>query len=205
MFYRQFEFAQEIATRGDPRALPALEPWLSHEDRHFRANAAFVFARFGDPRGPQVLERILSDRSNRPEGQGIPNGRYSLERQIMADRYYAVHVMGELRGSWAVPTLVPLLKDPDLNNKVPWALGQIGDPAAVGPLIDALTDESPAVIVYVIYALETLNAKEALPRLNALLTDHRRSNLGTQISVAQAAQRAIATLGGAPAAPPAGK
>ena len=38
--------------------------------------------------------------------------------------------------------------------------------------------------------------KEALPRLTALLKDHSRSNLGAQVSVADAARAAIARLRG---------
>jgi hypothetical protein len=189
--YRQFAVAQEIATRGDSRPLAALEPWLTHEDRHQRANAAFVFARFGDPRGLQVLEEILSDRSNRPEGQVIRNGRFSLELQISADRYYAVHVLGELRDAAALPLLVPLLQDEEVDYKVASVLGLIGDPSAIPPLIAALDDENPTLLVHVIYALETLNAKEALPRLAALLKDQR---LGAGVSVAEAAEGAIAAL-----------
>ena len=193
-FYQQFAIAQEIASRGDSRPLAALAPWLTHEDRHLRANAAFVFGRFGDLRGLQVLQRILSDRSDRPEGQGRPGGNYTLASQIRADRYYAVHVLGELRDAGAVPILVPLLQDEEVDYKVPWALGLIGDRSAILPLIESLDDENPTLRVHIIYALETLNAKEALPRLTALLTDHRRSNFGAQVSVAEAAQGAIAAM-----------
>jgi HEAT repeat protein len=77
---------------------------------------------------------------------------------------------------------------------VPWALGEIGDQRAVGPLLNALDDDSPSARVMAIYALEALKAKEALPRLIALLDDHRRTNFGAQVSVADAARAAIAKL-----------
>jgi hypothetical protein len=48
--------------------------------------------------------------------------------------------------------------------------------------------------VMAIYGLEALNAKEALPRLVPLLDDHRRTNFGAQVSVADAARAAIAKL-----------
>ena len=48
--------------------------------------------------------------------------------------------------------------------------------------------------VLVIYALETLHATEALPRLTVLLNDHRKSTFGAQVSVADAAKAAIAKL-----------
>jgi hypothetical protein len=198
VFFRQFDIAKEIVNRQDARVLPALESWLTHVDRHQRSNAAFIFGKFGDPRGLQVISEILDDRSYRPEGQGIPtassDGRYHFERQIRSDRYYAAHLLGDLGDPRAVPILVALLKDTEVISIVPWALGQIGDRGAIGPLIAALDDDDPSKRVSLIYALETLDAKEALPRLTALLNDERKSNFGAQVSVADAARGAIAKL-----------
>jgi hypothetical protein len=198
VFFRQFDIAKEIVDRRDSRVLPSLTAWLSHEDRHLRGNAALIFGGLGDPRGLKVITDILTDRSARPEGQGVAgassDGRYHVEQQISADRYYAVHLLGELRDSRAIPILVPLLKDKEVDYKVPWALGQIGDTSAVSGLLEALDGGSPAMLVYVIYALETLNAKEAVPRLMRLLDDHRASNLGAGVTVAEAAKAAIAKL-----------
>ena len=61
-------------------------------------------------------------------------------------------------------------------------------------IIDALDDDSPSMRVLSIHALETLNAREALPRLISLLDDHRKSHFGAQVSVADAAKAAIAKL-----------
>ena len=93
-----------------------------------------------------------------------------------------------------MPTLAALLKDRDVNYIVPWALGEIGDKRAVAPLLQVLDDDNPSMSVLAIYALETLNAKEAVPRLTSLLDDHRLSNFGAQVSVADAARAAIAKL-----------
>jgi len=198
VFWRQFTIAKEIVDRHDSSVLGSLAAWLNHEDRHLRGNAAFIFGRLGDPRGFQVVAEILTDRSDRPEGQGMAtasgDGRYHVARQIAADRYYAAHLLGDLGDPRGVSILVPLLKDAEVTSIVPWALGQIGDTRAVGPLLDALDDDSPSMRVLSIYALETLNAKEALPRLISLLDDHRKSNFGAQVSVADAAKAAIAKL-----------
>jgi hypothetical protein len=198
VFWRQFAIAKELVDRRDSSILPPLVDWLSHVDRHVRGNAAFMFAGLGDPRGFPIITDILADRSDRPEGQGIAtassDGRYRVARQISADRYYAAHLLGDLRDPRAVPILVPLLKDPEVNSVVPWALGEIGDQRAVGPLIAVLETDDPSMRVLVIYALETLKAKEALSRLTALLGDHRKSNFGAQVSVADAARSAIAKL-----------
>jgi HEAT repeat protein len=69
--------------------------------------------------------------------------------------------LGDHRDPRPVPILVLLLKDGEVNSIVPWALDPIGDKRAVGPLLDVLDDDSPSMRVLSIYALETLNAKEA--------------------------------------------
>jgi hypothetical protein len=132
VFYKQFEVAKHIVALRDPRALPELESGLNHEDRHVRANVAFVFAGLKDKRGLATLYGILDDRSDRPLGQGIPAiaGNISMDRwwlksQIVADRYYAVHVLGELGDPAAIPVLERLRDDPEVGYKVPWALDQI--------------------------------------------------------------------------------
>jgi hypothetical protein len=65
VFSRQFEVAKAIVAANDRSVLPRLEPWLTHEDRHFRGNAAFIFARLGDPRGFDAIVAILSDHSEK--------------------------------------------------------------------------------------------------------------------------------------------
>ena len=196
VFYQQFEVAKMLVQSGDKSALPALEPWLSNEDRHARCVAAFVFAGLGDDRGLQVISAVLKDISDRPEGQGTSAGKWSLNGQIRADRYYAVHVLGALKDKRAVPILVPLLQDEQINYNVAWALGEIGDRQAIGPLIEALRDKSSDVRVIAIQALEKLEAKEAMPQLRALLNDQEKTHFGAQVSVADSAKAAIAVLEG---------
>jgi len=199
VFYRQLEIAKALVERGDQSVLPLLVPWLDHQDRHVRGNTALVFGGLGDPRGLQVISGILADRSDRPEGQGMSgtssDGRYHVQQQVAADRYYAAHLLGDLRDPNGVSILVPLLKDKEVDAVVPWALGQIGGPRAVTSLIEALSDDDPSMRVSVIYALEMLKAQEAIPRLRSLLDDHRTSRLGTPVSVSEAARGAIAMIG----------
>jgi HEAT repeats len=196
-FSRQLDIARAIVERRDASVLPGLVSFLAHNDRHIRGNAAFMFAALGDSRGFPTIVEILSDRSYRSTGQDVRaagNGQYRVESQIAADRYYAAHLLGDLRDPRAIPILVPLLKDREVNSIVPWSLGQIGGTRAVGPLIDALDDDDPSMRVLSIYGLEALGAREALPRLTALLDDHRQSNFGAQVTVANAAAAAIAKL-----------
>ena len=131
---------------------------------------------------------------DRKDSSVLPSLAAWLNHEDAADRYYAAHLLGDLRDPRGVPILASWLKDKEVSSIVPWALGEIGDKSAVGPLLDALDDDNPSLRVLAIYALETLNAKEAVPRLIALLGDHRKSNFGAQVSVAEAAKAAIAKL-----------
>lgn len=194
MFFRQLEIARVFPAGPNPDVVRALEPWLSHDDRHLRGNVALLLARLGDPRGFSTIVEILADRSPRSEGQGIPGGRWSLSGQIRSDRYFAAHLLGDLKDPRGVDVLIPLLDDPDTESIVPWSLAEIGDRRAIPPLIEMLSRDAPATRVYTIYALERLNAREALPRLRELLNDHRKSNLGTPVTVSDAARRAIAAI-----------
>jgi HEAT repeat protein len=192
-FWRQFEVAKKLVARGDKSALPALESRLSNEDRHARCVAAFVFAGLGNDRGLEVIIAVLNDMSDRPD-TGVVSGNWSLQAQILSDRYFAVHVLGALKDKRAVPILIPLLRDQQINYNVAWALGEIGDDRAVSPLIEALRDKNSDVRVIAIHALEKLRAGDALPHLHALLNDHEKTHFGDQISVADAAKAAIAAL-----------
>lgn len=200
LFLRQFEVAKALAATKDASILPKLEPWLKREDRHLRGNAAFVFASLGDSRGFEVITAILNDRSDRSFAQGVPGiagssaPEYLSKAQIRADRYYAAHLLGDLKDPRAVPILVPLLKDTEVNYIVPWSLGQIGDKSAIQPLIGTLSDGSAGMRVLAIYALVGLKAIEALPRLRQLLSDNEKSNFGAMVPVAEAAREAIAKL-----------
>jgi hypothetical protein len=194
VFWRQFEIGQALAAANDRVAVVELESWLTHDDRHLRGNVAFVLGRLGDPRGFETIAAILADRSPRSTGQGISGGNWTVEAQVRADRYYAAHLLGDLKDPRGVDLLVPLLNDGDVDNVVPWSLAEVGERRAVGPLIGQLERDDPSVRVLAISALEKLNAREALPRLRQLLQDNRRSNFGDRTPVAEAAKRAIAVI-----------
>ena len=195
VFWRQFEIAKAIVTAKDASILPRLEPWLTNQDRHTRGNAAFIFAGLGDPRGFDVILAILADRSedrevHLPSSVGTP----WVAGQIREDRYYAAHLLGDLKDPRGVPVLVRLLTDRDVNYIVPWSLAQIGDRSAIAPLIGSLQDTDPNMRVLVIHALAGLNATEALPQLRALRNDDAKSTFDKFEPVSGAARSAIAKL-----------
>jgi HEAT repeat protein len=112
--------------------------------------------------------------------------------QISADRYYAAHLFGDLKDARAMPILVPLLNDREVQYIVPWSLGEIGDKTAVPPIM--LTDKNPDMRVLAIDALEDLRAKEAMPRPRLLLHDDERIHFDGLGTVAEAARAAIAKI-----------
>jgi HEAT repeat protein len=192
VFWRQFEVAKAIVAAKDMGVLPQLEPWLTHEDRELRGNAAFIFARLGDSRGFDVIVSILGDRSERRKVDKISSvGLPDVQGQITQDRYYAAHLLGDLKDPRAIPILVPLLTEPIVKDIVPWSLAQIGNRSAIPPLIRTLSDPDPSMRVLAIYALADLKATDALPRLRQLLDDTARSHFDKLESVAEAAQAAI--------------
>ena len=107
-FWEQFEVAKKIVALHDKSVLPRLELWLRCEDMRRRGNAAFVFARLGDDRGREVIQAILEDRSpTRVVFEFDSAGHPSPALQIRADRYYAAHLLGDLKDVRAVPILIP--------------------------------------------------------------------------------------------------
>jgi HEAT repeat protein len=177
-FFGQFEVAKEIVALHDSSVLSQLEPHLKEEDRLVRGNAAFIFAALGDDRGFDVICDILKDRSQRRAGQGVATACKSpsgcVKQEIRQDRYYAAHLLGDLKQPRAVPILVPLLKDSDVQYIVPRSLAQIGDHDAVAPLIETLHDPNPDMRWLAVNALATLKAKEALPQLREMQGDDAR-------------------------------
>jgi HEAT repeat protein len=194
VFWEQFEIAKNLVSLHDPAVLERLKTYLKDEDRHVRGNAALVFAALGDDRGFEVISSILKDRSDRPDGQGMPGGNWDLTAQISADRYYAVQLFGDLKDARAVPVLIPLLKDREVNWIVPWALGEIGDKSAIPPLIETLSDKSPDMRVLAIDALEALRAKQSLPQLRLLIDDDEKTHFDGSRTVAEEARAAISKL-----------
>jgi HEAT repeat protein len=195
VFWKQFEVAKKIVALHDKSVLQDLEPWLSNEDMHLRGTAAFILGSLGDDRGFQVIKAILEDRSGRRAVSAFDDtGALNLGRQIAEDRYYAAHLFGDLKDVRAVSILVPLLKDEEVNRIVPWSLGQIGDKSAIPPLIEMLDDKNPDMRVLAIYALEQLDAKEALPKMRVLLTDDETIHFDGLGPVSGAARKAIDKL-----------
>jgi HEAT repeat protein len=203
VFWKQVDMTDEIVSVAKPADLAPLVPALTHADRHVRGNVGYLFAKMGDPRGFPTIVAILTDRSadrlifadRLVDSAGNPTPTpTALARQISEDRYYAVHLLGELRDPRAVDVLVPLLDHDEVNYNVAWALGEIGDSRAVTPLITALRNKDALVRTTAIGALVNLKAKLALPAIESLVDDEAYPSAGEHITVGDAARKALDTL-----------
>ena len=172
---------------------------------NLRGNAAFIFASLGDDRGFEILKTILAGHSGYAVSdlsKSDPRLQIRWDGYSVEDRYYAAHLFGDLKDARAVPALIPLLKDKDINYKVAWSLGQIGDKSAIPALIQTLDDKDLDIRVVAMYALEQLDAKEALPKMRVLLTDDETIHFDGLGPVSDAAKKAIIDLERKPKAPP---
>ena len=83
-------------------------------------------------------------------------------------RFEVMHLLGRFEDERAVPTLVEGLKDksPRVAATAAWALGQIGAPIALAPLLKYVRDPTVEVRQYVLGALGPCHSYEAEPALS---------------------------------------
>ncbi len=153
--------------RQGPYAVPHLVSLSRGDNMEVAMFAVQILSRIKDPTSAQSLLPLL-EHSDSNISQA------------------AIEALGALKAREAVPGLIRLL-DADLwlQFAAVAALGEIGDPRAVQPLLDAIPNEmlaEPAVD-----ALGRIGEPEALPRLLAHLADHERLPLRDQLLKACAA------------------
>jgi len=83
-------------------------------------------------------------------------------------RFEIMHLLGRFKDERAVPTLIAALKDksPRVAATAAWALGQIGSPAALAPLLKYVRDPTVEVRQYVLGALGPCHSYETEPALS---------------------------------------
>ena len=83
-------------------------------------------------------------------------------------RFEVMHLLGRFKDERAVPTLIAALKDrsPRVAAAAAWALGQIGAPAALAPLLQYVRDPTAEVRQYVLGALGPCHSYETVPTLS---------------------------------------
>jgi len=141
--WTQAEVGKKLIVLGDKSIVPDMAKILKSEDRRERCNAAWVLAGLGDRRGLSALLAELKDTGQRPTKLIRSDGTPNVPGQIAQDRYYAVHVLGELGDQKAVPELIEVLKDESLNYKAAIVLGSLGDRRAIPALKEMLNTCRP--------------------------------------------------------------
>lgn len=146
----------------DDRAAPAL----------LRVHAAMALAKRGDSAGVDVLAGALDD----------------CEDRVLLCRLIILQ-LGALKDRRAVPALVKHLPEVQNRREMVDALGEIGDPAAIPPLIERLAgDEYVPVRAQAARALARIGRPEAVPALERAVRED------TEASVVSAAKDALETL-----------
>ena len=193
VFWQQFLIAEQIVERHDVGVIPSLIDWLTHEDRHLRGNAAFIVGRLGDPRGFQVIADILTDRFDRPVGQGSGDEAAGIASPSNRRRSLLCRASARRPArSAGCPDSGVTAEGSRRRYIVPWALRRSVTSAQSLPR-QVFDDGSPSMCVLAICAGNTqCEGRGSSPDRAA--DDHRLSNFGAQASVADAARAAIAKL-----------
>jgi putative heme-binding domain-containing protein len=124
----------ELAARGD-KVLPPLRKLLvdpNADDIRSRLSAVRVACRIDSPEA----RRLVRDAVKQPQSAGLSLGDDEVVRQA------AIHAVSVWRDGAAGPVLVEQLKNanPHTRRVAAEALGRIGDPKAVPPILEALAD-----------------------------------------------------------------
>lgn len=157
-----------------------------------RMEAAKALSRSRDPRALAPLLAVLAD----------------ANRDV---RWAAIEALGDLGDRRAVPALVEYLKRPEAyrwgKRLAASALGAIGDPAALEPLLGLLADEDPFVRRAAAMALLRLGDPGALQKVAALVkagTDETLGSVRRELARAEESRRRRAARAQAAEPPPAG-
>jgi tetratricopeptide (TPR) repeat protein/HEAT repeat protein len=138
---------------GDARVLSDVLPLMEHPELAMREAATFTLGRSGDKRAVGPLVKALGDR--RPSVQALAClglaqiddtrvapaaiGMLADPRKDDVTRAACAYAVGVRRSTAATPALLSALVDNrgEAQRVAAWALGQIGDPKTLGPLIRA--------------------------------------------------------------------
>lgn len=169
---------------GEP-AIEACIQALDGADADVQAALQNVLCAFGDAAVPSLIQALTSDRSRAPAATILDRMGWEPWRDTERAWYLIAReewVELALMGAPAVEPLIRTLNGGDdrIRGEAAATLGEIGDPAAVGPLVDALADE--AVAPAVADALVAIG-KPAVPPTLALLEERTGAALSNAVEV----------------------
>lgn len=140
------------ARGGDPQAIVQLTGLLSARDAGVADRVYAILIEIGTRAVPALLEQV--------------------QAKDKQQREYAIAALGTLKVASAVPEISAVLANHALERRyvAAWALGEIGDVAAIKALIGALSDGNSEVRRYATRALIKLNRNAVAPLVDYLAT-----------------------------------
>ena len=174
----RFEIAREMASRGAGRFARLWRSRLTAADFADRCAAGLVLALSGDDRG---LEQVLTELSEATsEIQALRRGGPRSQRdrlrpwqQTHHRQYLAALTLGEIGDPRAVGPLIEATRDPAVAYRAALSLGEIGDPRAI-PALREMARRLPSDRHWAGWALARLGQPDGFD----LLIDVARSDLG---------------------------
>lgn len=156
------------ARGGDRQAMTQLAGLLSAREPGVAERVYTILVEIGARAVPELLQRVRVE-----------------DRQ---QREYVIAALGTLKVVEAIPLISDVLADPALERRyvAAWALGEIGDAAAIKALLAALSDGNSEVRRYATRALIKLNKLSVFPLVEYLA--------GAQGEGAAAAIRALGDI-----------
>ncbi|MBS7281565.1 MAG: HEAT repeat domain-containing protein [Candidatus Freyarchaeota archaeon] len=192
ILFKQEGLDKTIHTSADPSFHVLTEILL---ERPVIRSAASALGKIGDPIAVEpLIRRLYEERTILERAEKL--GKMAdcselvepLKQEIQDARKGAAQALGMIGDPRAVEPLIQTLKDePGLRKEVVQALGMIGDPRAVEPLIQTLKDE-PGLRKEVVQALGMIGDPRAVEPLIQTLKDENRE-------VREAAAIALARIG----------
>lgn len=185
------EAVQALGAIGDAQAVPDLidalvKRWDGDVDEYVRAVAAEALGRIGSTRAVEPLLSVLADRQSMGDDD---------QRKASMLHDCVIDALAEIGVPAAVDGLVACLKDDSLARAAANALERIGDPRAIGPLVDALSYCTNNLgMLRIIDALATLGDTQALPALQGTVERASCGKVSNARIIRQAAQEAIAAI-----------
>ncbi|MBN1878811.1 PilT/PilU family type 4a pilus ATPase [bacterium] len=144
-----------LSKMKDPGVFAAAIELLNHPDPSLKRYAIDILVNIGNALAVKPIIQLLKD-------------------QEESVRIQAVSGLGKLGDAGVVSILAELLSIPDLAYSAAEAMGNIGHPSAIRPLIEHLPNADTQARLLIMNALEKLHATESISTLKTYLADTNR-------------------------------